>query len=579
MTRTLLETLVRHAAALAAEAGGSDAELLRRFTAERDEAAFAELVRRHGPMVWAVCRHLLPNSTDADDAFQATFLALVRSASRVRSGASVGGWLHGVAVRVATKAKRSAVRRRQREHRAAGPEAGQPVADAAWDGLLAAVHEEVQRLPETQRTAFVLCDLEGVPQPAAAERLNWKLGTLSGRLCQARQTLLKRLAGRGFAPAVGVVGVGAASAGAGVPPGLMVKVLAYLSATNDVPTAILELLKEATPMTFSRTKLLAAAVLVAGGLATGVGARFLTTAEAQVPGGSGLPALGGAGGRGGGFGEGAAAGGPAAGGMPGGSGGLSASPTGPRWDYRYEDKPGDKAEFIKLVNALGKQGWEFASVVVPEPGTSTLPFIVFKRPIPTPSPPIGTTGFRGAAGSSGGVASIEAMAEMQFARLVQQSGGTNEIVLEKLSANDRDAFNQTLIRQGSTMRFPEKGTFARAEFLKWYIDISESSIRNNRAKAGSGMAPIPIASDPPAIAPKPPAAAKHDILVLRMKYATANTVAQQVSNVFNGDNPTRFRVISDTATNSLILYGTADDFVLVKRVVEVLDVPEARAKP
>ena len=101
MTASLL-----HAVARAAEAITPDADLLARYTRERDHPAFEELVRRHGPLVWAVCRNLLPHHADAEDAFQAVFLALVRSASSIRDGRSVPAWLHGVAVRIASRAKR-----------------------------------------------------------------------------------------------------------------------------------------------------------------------------------------------------------------------------------------------------------------------------------------------------------------------------------------------------------------------------------------------------------------------------------------------------------------------------------------
>src|SRR5687768_6706877 len=108
MNRTLLQTVVRQAEALAAPpARAADAELVAAFAGSKDADAFAELVRRHGPMVWAACRHMLGDPADADDAFQATFLALIRSAHRIRAGAAVGGWLHGVAVRVCTMARRA----------------------------------------------------------------------------------------------------------------------------------------------------------------------------------------------------------------------------------------------------------------------------------------------------------------------------------------------------------------------------------------------------------------------------------------------------------------------------------------
>src|SRR5215204_6254600 len=108
-------TLLRQIIAWTGQRGEADAELLRRYAEGRDEAAFAELHRRHGPLVWAACRHLLANPADAEDAYQVTFLALVKSAGQVRNGAAVGAWLHGVAVRTAARLKRSAVRRRTRE--------------------------------------------------------------------------------------------------------------------------------------------------------------------------------------------------------------------------------------------------------------------------------------------------------------------------------------------------------------------------------------------------------------------------------------------------------------------------------
>src|SRR5947208_6711758 len=232
MSRTLLQRVARQLGGLTpGPARAADAELVRALAADRKagrpgDAPFAELVRRHGPMVWAVCRQSLPDAADAEDAFQAAFLALVRSAGAVRDPAAVGGWLHGVAVRVARQARRAAARRTQRERKAARPEPDRPVPDAAWDALLAAVHEEVDRLPGPLRTAFVLCDLQGVRQPDAAERLGWKPGTLTGRLARARRVLLDRLTGRGVAPAgaAGGVGVGAAAAAAAAPPGLIDRV-------------------------------------------------------------------------------------------------------------------------------------------------------------------------------------------------------------------------------------------------------------------------------------------------------------------------------------------------------------------
>src|SRR5262245_29941205 len=113
----------------------SDAELLRQFLKDRDAEAFALIVHRHGPYVWRVCRSLLPQQQDAEDAFQATFLVLIDSANTIRSGKVLASWLHGVAYRVATKAKRSAVRRKNREQKTSSQETGSPVSEPTWDQL------------------------------------------------------------------------------------------------------------------------------------------------------------------------------------------------------------------------------------------------------------------------------------------------------------------------------------------------------------------------------------------------------------------------------------------------------------
>jgi RNA polymerase sigma factor (sigma-70 family) len=278
MRPTLLRTLTRRLEAGAADVA-PDAELVRRFAACRDAAAFAALVRRHGPMVWGVCRHLLCDPADADDAFQAVFLALVHGADRLRNPAAVGAWLHGAAVRVAAQAKRSAARRKRREQAAAVPEAETaPVPDAAWEAALAAVHEEVGRLPDDLRAAFVLCDLEGVAPADAAARLGWKPGTLSGRLTRARQHLLGRLARRGLAPAAAVA---VACSPAAAPARLVEAVLTFPTNAGAVPAAIGHLASGVSDMT--RMKLMAAAVLVAGGLAAGAWARLVPQAGAEPP--------------------------------------------------------------------------------------------------------------------------------------------------------------------------------------------------------------------------------------------------------------------------------------------------------
>jgi RNA polymerase sigma factor (sigma-70 family) len=264
MSSSLLHIVLRHAEGLSAGAtGNSDGELLRRFAGTHDEPAFEELLHRHGPMVWAVCRQSLMDEADVEDAFQATFLALIRSAGSVRHGDAIAGWLYGVAVKVVLKLKRSAARRKTHEHRAAGSEVDRSVAESNWDSLLAAVHEEIEQLPDAMRTAFVLCELEGVRQPEAAMQLGWKPGTLTSRLTRARQLLIARLSRRGLALAGGSVGLGLATASAAVPKALLDKSLLLIRAGESVSPAIVKLVSGVTPMMAVRTKLAAAGLLAA----------------------------------------------------------------------------------------------------------------------------------------------------------------------------------------------------------------------------------------------------------------------------------------------------------------------------
>jgi RNA polymerase sigma factor (sigma-70 family) len=180
--------------------GFADDQLLGRFLATRDGAAFEALMARHGPMVLRVCRSVLRNASDAEDAFQATFLVLVRKARTLRGRANLGGWLHLVAYRVAIQANAAAARRRVQEMRAgemaSSTSAHDPVIS---DELIPALHEEIARLPERLRLAVLLCDLQGVPQAQAAESLRWSTRTLQRRLAEGRGRLKARLDRRGLA--------------------------------------------------------------------------------------------------------------------------------------------------------------------------------------------------------------------------------------------------------------------------------------------------------------------------------------------------------------------------------------------
>src|SRR5262245_19690150 len=144
--------------------GGSDAtdaDLLDRFVHTRDEEAFTALLRRHGPAVLGVCRRVLSDPADAEDAFQATFLVLLRKAGSIGRPASLAGWLYGVAYRTALEARSRAARRRAKERQAVPPPPGETTPQVVWADLRPVLDEEVSRLPQKYRVAFVLCHVQG----------------------------------------------------------------------------------------------------------------------------------------------------------------------------------------------------------------------------------------------------------------------------------------------------------------------------------------------------------------------------------------------------------------------------------
>jgi RNA polymerase sigma factor (sigma-70 family) len=172
----------------------TDADLLDLYVRQKDESAFEALVRRHGSMVLGVCRRILGNGPDAEDAFQATFLVLVRKAATIRPAGMVGNWLYGVAHRTALEARRAAARRRSKEAQVA-PRTETP--DDPLAHLRPLLDQELTRLPDKYRTVLVLCDLEGRTRKEAAQQFALPEGTIASRQARARHILAKRLTRQG----------------------------------------------------------------------------------------------------------------------------------------------------------------------------------------------------------------------------------------------------------------------------------------------------------------------------------------------------------------------------------------------
>ncbi len=190
---------IRRVALRCDEAGLTDGQLLDVYVRSREEAAFAALLRRHGPMVWGVCCRVLGNADEAEDAFQATFLVLVRKAASVAPREQIANWLYGVARQTAVKARAMAVKRKVREKQVNDFPQPVVVEQNGRDDLLPLLDQELSRLPDKFRTAIVLCDLEGKSYKEAARQLGCPEGTLAARLARGRAMLAKRLARQGLA--------------------------------------------------------------------------------------------------------------------------------------------------------------------------------------------------------------------------------------------------------------------------------------------------------------------------------------------------------------------------------------------
>jgi RNA polymerase sigma factor (sigma-70 family) len=288
---------LRRAAFLQDGAGLSDGQLLERFRVRREELAFEVLLRRHGPMVLGVCRRVLQNAHDAEDAFQATFLVLVRKAASLQSRETVGNWLYGVAYHTALKARAARLRRRTKEAQVKTMSVRDALSEDAWQDLQPLLDQELSRLPDKYREPVVLCELQGKTLKEAAQQLRVPVGTLSGRLTTARRLLAKRLTRHGVALSAGSLATVLPSTATSMPTPLVISTvkaaasLASGEAAAAVISAQVAALTEGVlkAMLMSKLKVTGVVLLVIGGMVIG-GAALLPRSLAAT--GADQPALG-----------------------------------------------------------------------------------------------------------------------------------------------------------------------------------------------------------------------------------------------------------------------------------------------
>jgi RNA polymerase sigma factor (sigma-70 family) len=264
--------------------GLTDAELWQGYLRERNDAAFETLVRRHAPMVMGVCRRVLWNEQDAEDAFQATFLVLVRRGALQRSPMTLANWLHGVAYRTALEARRAAAKRRAKE---AMVIPRMVMANDAHAELWPVLDEELGRLPERFRAAIVLCDLEGRTRKEVARMLGWAEGTVASRLARGRNILAERLTRRGFAGALAAGAFAEGVSSAHVPLQLVNSMATTFGAAANSPSTIKVIaLTEGVlrSMQLGKIKNAIAACLVIGVTALGVGGVITGNVAGAMPG-------------------------------------------------------------------------------------------------------------------------------------------------------------------------------------------------------------------------------------------------------------------------------------------------------
>ncbi|MBI1914276.1 MAG: RNA polymerase sigma factor [Planctomycetes bacterium] len=280
------DIVLHHLRELATDRGSQplDSELLDRFRSGHEAAAFEVLVRRHGPLVLGVCRRVLGNPHDAEDAFQTTFLTLARQASSVGRRGAVAGWLYRVAYHTALRARAREATRSQREHQAPTRPPADPLDEVTGRELLAVLDEELQRLPERFRIPLVLCYLEGRTRDEAARALGWSLRTLKRRLEEGRNRLRERLGQRGLGLPGVLLATGVAQQARATVPRMLVAntVRTALGKAVEAPATVLTGAGlRAAPA--ARAKALAAVLLVAGLVAVGGAGLFGDRANAQRP--------------------------------------------------------------------------------------------------------------------------------------------------------------------------------------------------------------------------------------------------------------------------------------------------------
>ncbi|HQR07720.1 MAG TPA: sigma-70 family RNA polymerase sigma factor [Gemmatales bacterium] len=337
----------------------SDGELLHQYVMLRDQAGFAGLVRRHGPMVWSVCRNALRTESDAEDAFQATFLALVRSAKSIRNRESLGAWLHGVAVRICLKSRLSTSRRLARETKVAVKSSAEQPA-LTWHDDIVKVHESINNLPKRERDVFVLAVLEGLAQAEVARQLGLQVNSVSGLLSRARKRLQTQLK---TSEALSIVALTVVvSAQAHMPAALFTQACRLALSTSGVSVPVLALTASLTEVSMRKSLLIAMLPVLLG---TGmVGGTFLLPssnaqqAQAQPKNdpAAEYPAYGQS------------------------QGMYYSVPLNPaqKWEYKTIRRSAEVNITDAEMNTLGDQGWELSGV---NTGNSANQVVyIFKRP-------------------------------------------------------------------------------------------------------------------------------------------------------------------------------------------------------